>query len=181
MTAQLPIIASRHGLDALGRQILGAVTGVAIATGFLLYRPADTVGVPPLEMQGGPGHSLMVPAGTHGFCVTDLWIGNRPLEAITDSGADGSIIIGRNQATKAGIDTGQLHFTWPFQSPGGSGHYAHIHVQRLRIGDNIELDDVPVDVNENDQQQALIGVEVLRQLNFRIRPHGCQLRQGGPA
>jgi clan AA aspartic protease (TIGR02281 family) len=151
--------------------IAGVIAGVAIAKHLDIDAHGQNFGA----AMNGAGKSLVLPASEHGRCQTDLWIGGTRFRgAVADSGATGYLTIGRNQAIQAGIETGR-RFAWTYQSANGRGRYNEIRVRRVRIGDAVELSDVPVDVTAADQAQALIGIEILRELNFRVRAGGCEL------
>lgn len=177
MTAPLVIVGSRRGRAALGRQILGTVFGVVIGAGLLVARPDNGFGVPagPPPQISGSNNALILPASSHGRCATDLWIGETRLRgAIADSGADGWLTIGRNQAKQAGIDIGQLRFNNTYDSANGRGHFAETRLRSARVG-NFELIGIPVAITDTDQSEAIIGIEILRDLHFRVRGNHCEL------
>jgi aspartyl protease family protein len=155
----------------LGAGIVGVIAGVAIAGHLGINAHGQNYGA----AMNGAGRSLVLAAGAQGRCQTDLWIGGAPFRgAVADSGATGYVTIGRNQAMRAGIDTWR-RFAGTYQSANGRGRYYEIRVRRVRIGGAVELTDVPVVVTAADQAQALIGIEILRELNFRVRAGGCEL------
>jgi clan AA aspartic protease (TIGR02281 family) len=177
MTARLSIVEARRGRAALGRQILGTALGVVIVAGMLVAKPDNGFGVPagPPPQISGSNNALILPASSHGRCTADLWIGGTRLRgAIADSGADGWITIGRNQAKQAGIDTSQLRFNNTYDSANGRGHFAVTHLRSARIG-NFELIGIPAAVTDADQSEAIIGIEILRDLHFRVRGNHCEL------
>jgi clan AA aspartic protease (TIGR02281 family) len=173
--APLIIVAARRGRAALGRRILGTLAGAAVVSALLLTQPGRGFEVPPPEISGS-GNALILPAASHGRCSTDVWIGKTRFRgAIADTGADGFLTIGKNQAQQAGIDVDRLKFGGTYESAHGRGHYAETRVRRVRIGSSFQIFDMPVVVTDVDQPQALIGIELLRELNFRVRADHCEL------
>jgi aspartyl protease family protein len=181
--APLIIVEARSDRASVSRQILGTAIGIVIVAGMLVARPGDSSSVPagpPPQISGG-AQSLILPASSHGRCATDLWIGETRLRgAIADSGADGWLIIGRNQAKRAGIDLGQLRFDNTYDSANGRGRFAATRLPSARIG-NFELIGIPVAVTDADQNEAIIGIEILRDLHFRVRGNHCELSRGESA
>jgi predicted aspartyl protease len=167
------VVEPAHSKAAIGRIILRSAAGAGLAAGLMIRLPGLLgSGAPVWEPSGG--HSLIVPAESNGQCFVDLWIGETLLRhSLADSGADGTVTLGLNQAKQAKIDT-RLRFDHSYDSANGKGRFAEIRVASVRIGKVFELTDVPVAVTKIDQQQALIGVELLRLLSFRLRGDRCE-------
>ena len=176
-----PIVAATHDRDAVGRTILATAAGVAVA-GVLIARISGSgfaIPAGPLPEIRGAGHTLVVPVG-HGQCQLDLLIGTARFRgALADSGANGYLTLGRNHARQAGIDLAQVRFNQTYESANGRGRGGETRVPWVRIGNFFELRDVPVAVTEIDQPQVLIGIQILRALNFRVQGDRCEL--GAPA
>jgi clan AA aspartic protease (TIGR02281 family) len=180
MSKQISIVAARRGRAAIGRQILLTLAGAITGTVLLIAPPGRGFNLPPPQITEA-GNALILPA-SQGWCSTDLWIGDTRLRgAIADSGATGWITIGRNQARQAGIDVARLRFSGTYESANGRGHFAQTLVRWVRIGTAFQVIDVKVAVTDVDQTEALIGIELLRDLNFRVRADHCELSWGKSA
>ena len=68
-----------------------------------------------------------------------------------------------------------------YESANGRGHFAQTLVRWVRIGTAFQVIDVKVAVTDVDQTEALIGIELLRDLNFRVRADHCELSWGKSA
>jgi clan AA aspartic protease (TIGR02281 family) len=180
MSKQISIVAARRGRAAIGRQILLTLAGAITSTVLLIAPPGRGFNLPAPQITEA-GNALILPA-SQGWCSTDLWIGDTRLRgAIADSGATGWITIGRNQARQAGIDVARLRFSGTYESANGRGHFAQTLVRWVRIGTAFQVIDVKVAVTDVDQTEALIGIELLRDLNFRVRADHCELSWGKSA
>lgn len=174
MTGPVGIVEAVHDRAAVGRTILRWSSSAVFSAGLLIMRPG-LIG-PAMPIWESPaGHSLTVPASANGECLVDLMIGEARLRgALADTGASGFVVLGRNQARQAGIDLEGLRFTNTYDSANGSARFAITRVAWARIGDAFDLADLPVAVTEVDQSQALIGIQILRHLNFRLRGDHCE-------
>jgi clan AA aspartic protease (TIGR02281 family) len=169
------IVASTRDRAAVGRGLLGALAAGVAVLGLLVHQFGGTGSAPPPQLMGS-GNALVVPAAANGECRLDLWIGDALFrDALADSGANGFVTIGLNQAKRAGIDIRHLQFDRSYESAHGRGRYAETRIPWIRIGNAFDLRDVTVDVTEVDQPQALIGIEILRYYNFRLRGDRCEL------
>jgi clan AA aspartic protease (TIGR02281 family) len=174
MSAPMPIVAAARDRAAVGRLVLRTAAGAAFGAGLLIFQLGG-LPIPPPEISGA-GHTLVVRAASNGQCLVDLRIGEARLRgALADTGADGFVILGRNMAPLAGIDIGRLRFSSTYESANGRGRFAETRAEWVRIGDAFELADLPVAVTEGDQRQAIIGIQILRHYNFRLRGDRCEL------
>jgi len=181
MIGPIPIIAATHDRAAVGRVILSALAGTLLSSGILLLLLVDGFATPATSPSGmsRPGNTLVFPASANGQCHVDLRIGGMRLRgALADSGADGYLTLGRNQARQAGIDIKRLQFSGTYDSANGRARFAETRVPQVRIADTFDLADLPVAVTEVDQRQALVGIQVLQSLNFRLRGDRCELSSG---
>jgi clan AA aspartic protease (TIGR02281 family) len=175
MTGAVPIVAATRDKAAVGRQILGTAAGAVIGAGVLIAQLGGGFAAPPWELSQA-GNSLVVPAAANGQCHVDLLIGEARFRgSLEDTGADGFVTLGRNQAKQAGIDTRLLRFTGTYESANGRARFAQTRVPWVRIGNAFDLADLPVAVTEIDQPQVLIGIQILRHYNFRLRSGRCEL------
>jgi clan AA aspartic protease (TIGR02281 family) len=173
MSGPVLIVAASRDRRAIGHGLFGALAASVVSVGLLVHRLGDAAAPPQLM---GAGNTLVMPAAANGQCHVDLWIGDALLPgALTDSGADGFVTIGRNQAKQAGIEISRLRFDRTYESAHGRGRYAVTRVPWVRIGNAFDMRDVPVDVTEVDQAQALIGIQILRYFNYRLRAGRCEL------
>jgi clan AA aspartic protease (TIGR02281 family) len=174
MTGPVPIIEAAHDKAAVGRTILRSAAGLVFAAGVVIVQPG-WIGRSAPVWDSSAGHSLVVRAASNGQCLVDLRIGETKLSAaLADTGDDGYVTLGRNQAKQAGIDTSRLRFDNSYGSANGRGRYAEMRVAWVRIGNTFEMADVPVAVTQVDQQQALVGIQVLRRYQFRLRGDRCE-------
>jgi predicted aspartyl protease len=175
----VPIVEAAHSKADIGRMFLRTTAGAVFGAGLLIAQPGLIRPAIP-SWEPSAGHSLVVRAGSTGQCFVDLWIGKTLLRgSLADSGADGYLTLGLNHAKQAGIDIRRLRFDHAYGSSNGRGHYAELRVVSVRIGEVFELTDLPVAVTRIDQQQAIIGIEILRLLNFRLLGDRCEF--GAPA
>ena len=72
----------------------------------------------------------------------------------------------------------RLRFDRSYESANGRGHFAETPVRWVRIGTAFQVIDVKIAVTDVDQTEALIGIELLRDLNFRVRVDHCKLSLG---
>jgi predicted aspartyl protease len=169
----LSIVAANRA--TLGRQVLGTVFGAVVAGGLLFAQPGRVSQAPPPEISGS-GNALILPASSNGRCSTSLSIGKTRLpDAIADSGAGEYLTIGPTQAKQAGLDVDRLQFRGTYQSAHGRGRIAEIRVPSVRIGNVFQVIGVTVDVTDVDQPEPLIGIQLLRDFNFRVRADHCEL------
>lgn len=177
MSDPVLILSAVRDRRTIGRGIIRLLAGGAAAGGFLTFRIGgigEPAAAPPQLM--GTGSPLVLQAAANGQCFVDLWIGDAKFHgALADSGADGFLVLGRNLALRAGIDVEHLRFDRTYESAHGRGRYAETRVSWVRIGNAFDLRDVPVDVTETDQPQAIIGIQILRYFNFRLRAKVCEL------
>ena len=110
----------------------------------------------------------------YGSCRAEASINGMLFEdVLLDTGAHGTVVLGHNHALKLGI--APHHYPIPYGSANGIGHEAQVQIHELRIGDFVARD-LMIAVTEVDQNQVLVGFEILNQLHFTLSGHTCELR-----
>ena len=112
----------------------------------------------------------------NGSCLTDIRINNVLFrDALLDTGASGTVLLGSNHAWRLGLNPRTLSFSNGYSSANGDGRYAVVRVQELRLGGFVMRDDLTIAVTQVDQDQVLLGLEILNRLHFRVSGHSCEL------
>jgi clan AA aspartic protease (TIGR02281 family) len=170
----VPIVETVLSKAAVGRSILRSAAGLVFGAGLVMVQ-SGWIGRAAPAWESSTEHSLTVRAAGNGQCLVDLRIGETQFRgALADTGASDFIVLGRNHAKQAGIDTARLRFDRSYGSANGQGRDAETRVAWVRIGNAFDLADVPVTVTKMDQDQPLIGIQILRRFHFRLRGDRCE-------
>jgi clan AA aspartic protease (TIGR02281 family) len=95
---------------------------------------------------------------------------------LLDSGASGTLIFGSNHAALLGLDPRRLSYDGTYNSANGSGREASVRIRELRLFDNaFVLRDVPAVITEARQDDGLVGIEILRRVNFHLTGGNCEM------
>jgi clan AA aspartic protease (TIGR02281 family) len=159
-------------------EILAAGAVYCIATDCLGVNQAQAgTPKPPAPGQTGgnatSGRELTIPVGYYNQCEYDITANGHVFQkSVFDSGAAGHLTFGKNHARDLGFDPGKLSYSHTYGSANGVGHEAKVTIQELKIG-NWTLRDVPAVITAANQDQVLVGLEILRPLNFRLTKTAC--------
>ncbi|HMD30216.1 MAG TPA: retroviral-like aspartic protease family protein [Steroidobacteraceae bacterium] len=112
-------------------------------------------------------------------CLMPVWASSGPglggrFTAQLDSGDNDQLSLTRADAARAGLDVGALWFVFPYQSVSGTGWMAHATLRELRIGGAV-LRNVSASVisETTGNGMSLVGLPLLKQLNFAVRGDSC--------
>ena len=111
-------------------------------------------------------------------CLMPVWAsaasgGGGRFTAQLDSGDNDELSLTRADAATAGIDVGSLWFAFPYRSASGIGFEAHTSLREFRIGGAV-LRGVSASVlSENRSGVSLVGLPLLKRLNFSLRGDSC--------
>ena len=171
------IVAATRDRAAVGRGVVGFAVAAVLGGGLLISQlggVAATVAAPSTPVRAEDGQ-LVVPAAANGQCFVDIQINETRFRGIgiLDSGADQYLTLGINQARQAGLEVGK--FTNTYKSANGVGRFARTRVATLRIADTFAMRNVIVDVTAANQTHILVGIQILRMFNLRLRSTTCEL------
>jgi clan AA aspartic protease (TIGR02281 family) len=168
------IIQSAYDRRSAARSIVA--TCASAVFGAVLFFPGlrpDFAATPP-EISASGGQ--LVGASKNSQCYVDVRLDEMLFHnALLDTGASGYLTIGSNQAKRAGIDLSRLSFDHRYSSANGTGKFARVQISTVRIGKVLAMRNVAVDVTAAPQEQILVGIEILRLLNMRLRSASCEL------
>ena len=109
----------------------------------------------------------------NGSCLADIRINDMLFrDVLLDTGAYGNVVLGRNHALSLGI--APVRYPTAYSSANGIGREAHVQIHELRLGSFV-MRDLTVAVTQVDQDQVLLGLEILNRLHFRVSGHSCEL------
>jgi clan AA aspartic protease (TIGR02281 family) len=177
MPRSVALVEAASDRAAVGRQLLGALTGAAFAVGLLFSqyeRAAAPVAEPSAVDEGR--QRRVIEGDVNGQCHVAARInGSLFQRLLIDSGASGSISFGRNHAAELGFDPARLSFSASYGSANGTGHEAIVKVREFRI-ESFVLRDVPASITKVPQREPLLGIDILRRLHLRLLKNGnCEL------
>ena len=115
-------------------------------------------------------------------CAVSAWGSARAgtggrFTVVLDSGnANSALLLTRADAETAGLDVGALRFTVPYRSVSGGGREARTSLHEFRVGGAV-LRDVPAAVISESRgtNRSLVGLVLLKRLNFTVRRDACVL------
>lgn len=120
-------------------------------------------------------HEMTIAESQDGSYYVDGTINGARAHFVIDTGAS-SIVLSPDDARRAGIDIAALDYSLPSETAHGTGFGAFTHVDRLDVG-NIELRDVPVQVNKSPMSSSLLGLTFLHRLDsFGVQDGRLMLR-----
>jgi clan AA aspartic protease (TIGR02281 family) len=110
----------------------------------------------------------------NGTCLTDIRIDDVLFpDVLLDTGfANGTVLLGHNHAVRLGI--APVRYPTAYSSANGIGREAHVQIHELRLGSFV-MRDLTIAVTQVDQDQVLLGLEILDRLHFRVSGHSCEL------
>jgi len=106
---------------------------------------------------------IELPRAPDGHYYLTAQVEGTPVRFVVDTGAT-QIVLSRNDAKRAGIDTGALVYTGRARTANGTVRTAPVRLGRLAIGP-IEDRDVRAVVNEGAMDGSLLGMEYLRRFS----------------
>ena len=106
---------------------------------------------------------IELPRAPDGHYYLTAQVEGTPVRFVVDTGAS-QIVLSRNDAKRAGIDTGALVYTGRARTANGTVRTAPVRLDRLAIGP-IEDRDVRAVVNEGAMDGSLLGMEYLRRFS----------------
>lgn len=110
----------------------------------------------------------------NGSCRADIRINDVLFrDVLLDTGASGTVFLGHNHAVRLGI--APVRYPTAYSSANGTGREAHVQISSLRLGSSFVMRDLTVSVTQIDQDQVLLGLEILNRLHFRVSGHSCEL------
>ena len=178
------ILAASRDRAASGRTIIGmmlAAAAFSIAVISQLGRfelpiviPPETL--PPQVITGGGSHRAVFAADAFGQCHADGRVNGVLLRRmLLDTGCTGELSLGSNMAASVGIDPASLSYDHTYNSANGQGREAVVTVRELRLFGNFVMHDVQTRISAAPQNQALVGIEILRRMNLRLIGGNCEL------
>ena len=175
------IVQSADDRAAVGRRIVAMLAGTALVVGLVISRL--DVSEPPVNEQpiitGGDRHRTVVRGDAFGECYVEGHLnGTRFRRLLLDSGAVGTLVLGSNQAALIGFDPAHLSYTETYSSATGEGRETEVRIRELRLVDGFVMRDVPARITLAEQSEPLIGIDILRRLNLRLKDGNCELSWG---
>jgi len=169
------IIQSAYDRRSAARGIVATCASAVFGAALFIHGMHPEFTAPPGPAIEGSGGQL-VTASRNGECYVDVRL-NETLfhKGLLDSGATGYLTIGINHARRAGIDVGGLVFDNSYSSANGTGKFAKATIATLRIGRVAAMRNVLVAVTAAPQDEIIVGIEILRTLNMRLRSTSCEL------
>jgi clan AA aspartic protease (TIGR02281 family) len=184
MSGHVILVASRDRA-ASGRAIAGMLAAGLFGAGALIVQfglinvPLAALPVEPPQVTTRGGHHHVVVRGDEfGERYIDGWVnGSLVRRMLLDSGAGGHLTFGSNHAAQLGFEPSTLSYSGSYESANGVGREAFVRVRELRLfGDSFILrGNVPAVITKARQSQALVGIETLRRLNYRLVGRDCEL------
>jgi clan AA aspartic protease (TIGR02281 family) len=179
------MIESRHDRASVGRRVAKVLSTVGFAAGLLILRFCS-VGIPiampepvspPVVVTSGGSHWTTLRGDKFGQCRVNARV-NGALVAgmLLDSGASGHLTFGSNHAAQLGFDPRRLSYDGIYNSANGYGREASVRIRELRLFDNaFVLRDVPAVITHAQQDEGLVGIEILRRVNFHLIGGNCEM------
>jgi len=119
---------------------------------------------------------LVITASADGHFYVDGRANGQRVRFMIDTGAS-SIVLSPQDASRIGIDLGELPFVQRFQTANGIGYGAPYRLDRLSIG-SFQFADTAVSINGADMGTSLLGMAFLERLeSFEIRGGKLYLRR----
>ena len=153
-----------------GRDSLGKLLQHAALWGLIFMGAIATVGLwEDIRQTVRPTQSVVsdtrieLPRAPDGHYYLTAQVEGTPVRFVVDTGAS-QIVLSRNDAKRAGIDTGDLVYTGRARTANGTVRTAPVRLDRLAIGP-IEDRDVRAVVNEGAMDGSLLGMEYLRRFS----------------
>jgi aspartyl protease family protein len=153
-----------------GRQSLGKLAQYAAAWGLIFLGAIAVVGLwQDIRQTVQPGASVLgenriaLPRAPDGHYYLTAEVNGAAIRFVVDTGAS-QIVLSRDDAARAGIDTARLIFTGRAQTANGTVRTAPVRLDRLAIGPIIDRDLRAV-VNEGEMQGSLLGMDYLRRFS----------------
>ena len=103
---------------------------------------------------------IALPRAADGHYYVTAKVNGAPIRFVVDTGATG-LVLSRDDARKAGIDTGQLIFHGRAQTANGTVRTAPVQIDRLSVGP-IEDSDLRAWVTEGEMAGSLLGMSYLQ-------------------
>ena len=103
---------------------------------------------------------IALPQAADGHYYVTAEVNGAPIRFVVDTGATG-LVLSRDDARKAGIDTGQLIFHGRAQTANGIVRTAPVQIDRLSVGP-IEDSDLRAWVTEGEMAGSLLGMSYLQ-------------------
>jgi clan AA aspartic protease (TIGR02281 family) len=169
--------------EPVGWRGLAAAFAVPISFLALLYQFGDWSTLPQYYHGHGEidGHGeIKAEIDGSGHCWSTAWAAagsdGGDFSVMLDSGAGAPLWLTRKDAARVGINVGSLNFNHSYRGMSGAGWAAYVRLAQFRLG-GLVLSDLPAYVvSETDGvNTALVGLPILRQLNYRVVDGSCVL------
>jgi len=169
------LVEAARDRSAVRRGILATLAG-AVVTGGLLVSQLGGVPGPEIDPPtvSGAVHRLVIPGDAYGQCRVAARVNGEVFRSLLDTGDSGHLTFGRNHSARLGFDSAKLSFSHSYGSANGVGHYARVRVREFRL-ETFVLRDVPADITDAPQSEPLLGIEILRRLNLKLKDGNCEL------
>ena len=100
--------------------------------------------------------------------------GGTPFEFLVDSGS-ANLSFNRAHIRKLGLDPARLRYNQQTSTANGTGRAANIVVRELNLGGFV-LHDVPAQIDYAGMDEPLLGMSILKDMQFEIGHDECALR-----
>ena len=166
------LVSRRDRLGQVARH--GALWGlifVGVIAGFGLWSDIRDDVIPRQSVVAGPSR-IEVPRAFDGHYYLTLSLNGTPVQFVVDTGASG-VVLTREDAERAGIDTAALVYSGVAQTANGTVRTARTRVNQVALGPILDRD-VSVWVNQGEMPASLLGMTYLQRFE-RIEISGGRL------
>lgn len=106
------------------------------------------------------GRRIELPLGQDGHFHLTAEVNGAPIRFVVDTGAS-TVVLGREDAARAGIDPDDLAYIGTAQTANGQVETAPVTLDRVAVGEIVD-EDVPAQVNGGAMPGSLLGMSYLR-------------------
>ena len=117
----------------------------------------------PTQYVSAGGGQIIVPRGPDGHYHLRIMVNGAPIEFIADTGAS-RVVLTRDDAHRAGIDTKNLAFISQAMTANGPVATAPVRLNEMRLGDAVQRD-VHASVNSGEMRKSLLGMTYLQRFS----------------
>ncbi|MCA8878488.1 MAG: TIGR02281 family clan AA aspartic protease [Rhodobacteraceae bacterium] len=152
-------VANAHQLGRLAQQAMIwvlIIVGLAAAAG-LWSDIRDTAAN--RQSVIGDGHRIEVTLARDGHYHLTLGINGTPVQFLVDTGAS-DLVLSREDAARAGIDTASLRFTGSAVTANGMVQTATVYLDSVQLGGKVDHN-VPAEVGGGTMPGSLLGMSYL--------------------
>jgi aspartyl protease family protein len=119
------------------------------------------------------GDEIVLRRARDGHFHAEAEVNGRPIRFIVDTGAT-EVVLSRDDAAAAGIDTGALHYIGRARTANGIVRTAPVRLESLALGERVDAD-VRATVSEGEMGVSLLGMAYLDRFS-RIEIAGDEMR-----